>query len=134
MYLLFSFISGVLETGALLVMLPKYGIVAALITALCYQLGNAVPSPLKLSRSITSILSIVGEILCLVSMRVLGCLPIAILASVLSLQSAKSVLNVRYGNIVKRSVRILGFIVGIIIASCFSRACTDPTQTNRLLY
>ena len=49
-FVILNIMSGLLETGAVIFGMRKYGIVFALIAALLYQIGNLTPYPFKFSK------------------------------------------------------------------------------------
>jgi hypothetical protein len=128
-----SFLSGFFETGSLMMGLsPLFtrvttpeaaqvltsAIIRALACALCYQIGNLVPRPLELPKSMVITSGILGAfcftcvLLPLPPVTVLAASLLGTLSVSACIQSARSVMKSGAPKMLKRGARIAGFALG----------------------
>lgn len=118
-FLFLSLISGMMELGGVLYAIKNnFSVLQIVGVGLAYQIGNLVPNPIKLGKK-TTILSALLCILCLgyylfISMNYW----ILVAGFIFSAMAIQSLRTFQKGNIptaIKRTFRILGFILSIFI-------------------
>ncbi|MBQ8798689.1 MAG: hypothetical protein IJZ55_03875 [Lachnospiraceae bacterium] len=133
-----NIISGFLEVGSVVYGMKHFGIYGALIGALCYQLGNLVPSPFTISKRLCNVFMVIAAMGLVVGLHteeaVLFSVPFlaAVLQNIRSSykvninkndRSADDAKNVRFGKEKKRFVRIIGFVFGFLLNSLTGLLC-----------
>ena len=115
-YSLLSLISGFCEIGIVVWGMRAFGIAGALVGALCYQLGNLVPAPVKLSKKICWLLLSISAVFGLAGFFQPVFLYPAVIVFTMVLQNERSILKNKTKNtgskVSKRLFRIIGFACG----------------------
>jgi hypothetical protein len=110
-----SLLSGFFELAPFVTALKSEGILAALIVAMFYQLGNLTPCPLKLSRIAIRTAVLAGTALFAAYLKTnffpLLCVATALLS--MAIQSARSVIKTNASKPLKRLLRVAGFGLGL---------------------
>lgn len=117
MFSFLSLISGFCEIGIVVWGMKVFGVTGALIGALCYQLGNLVPNPIKLSRRICWILLSISAVFGLAGFFQPVFLYPALILFTMVLQNERIILKSKINNTDsnkkwKRVFRIIGFALG----------------------
>lgn len=125
LFVILNIISGLLETGAIIFGMRKYGIIFALVAALFYQIGNLAPDPFTLSKKLKFMFASASTILMIFGFWNPCCVMIAIPFLALSLQSVRAKYKLDDLKAYKRVLRMIGFFLGFgfnaiigIIGSC----------------
>ena len=103
-FVILNIMSGLLETGAVIFGMRKYGIVFALIAALLYQIGNLTPYPFKFSKRAKICLVSISIILMIFGIWNPCCVIVAIPFFALSLQSVRE--KYKLENLGKQLIKI----------------------------
>ena len=111
-FVILNIMSGLLETGAVIFGMRKYGIVFALIAALLYQIGNLTPYPFKFSKRAKICLVSISIILMIFGIWNPCCVIVAIPFFALSLQSVREKYKLENLKSYKRIFRMIGFFLG----------------------
>lgn len=111
-FVILNIMSGLLETGAVIFGMRKYGIVFALIAALLYQIGNLTPYPFKFSKRAKIFLVSISIILMIFGIWNPCCVIVAIPFLALSLQSVREKYKLENLKSYKRIFRMIGFFLG----------------------
>jgi len=110
-----SLLSGFFELAPFVAALNSEGILAALIAAMFYQLGNLTPCPLKLSRTAIRTAALAGTVLFAAYFKT-GFFPLLCAATALlsiAIQSARSMIKTNASKPLKRLLRVVGFGLGL---------------------
>lgn len=117
-YSFLSFISGLYEIGIVVWGMRTFGISGALIGALCYQLGNLVPNPIKISKRMCWILLSISSTFGVAGFFQPVFLYSAVIVFTMVLQNERSILKNKTKNtgskVCKRLFRIIGFACGCV--------------------
>jgi hypothetical protein len=111
-----SLLSGFFEIAPFASALQDKGVLAALVVALCYQMGNLAPCPLKLSGRAIKAVVFIGSFLLAAYFKT-GLFPLLCVATALlstAIQSARSSAKQNASKPVKRLLRIAGFALGLL--------------------
>jgi len=110
-----SLLSGFFELASFVVALNTEGVLAALIAAMFYQLGNLTPCPLKLSRITIRTAALAGTVFFAVYLKIrffpLLCIAVTLLS--LAIQSTRSMIKMNASKPLKRFLRVAGFGLGL---------------------
>ncbi|MCL1836769.1 MAG: hypothetical protein FWG46_04395 [Treponema sp.] len=110
-----SLLSGFFEIAPFIFALRCEGVLPALVVALCYQLGNLTPCPLRLSKTAVRAAAVVGAIF-LAAYSVAGFFPLLCAAVALlsaAIQSARGMAKSNASKPLKRFLRVAGFALGL---------------------
>ena len=114
-FYMLSLLSGFFEIAPFVIALHGKGVMAALTVALCYQLGNLAPCPLRLSLAMTRAAALCGAaflaVYALTGLFPLLCIAVALLS--IALQSARSSEKSAMSKPLKRLLRVAGFGLGL---------------------
>ena len=134
MFSMLNFISGLCEIGTVIWGMKSFGVTGALIGALCYQLGNLVPNPIKLSRNISCLLLTLSAVFGLAGIFQPVFLYPALTLFTMVLQNERSVLKNKTdgtgSKVGKRLFRILGFTFGCVYGSVCFFICLVPVAIS----
>lgn len=111
-FVILNIMSGLLETGAVIFGMRKYGVICALIAALLYQIGNLTPYPFKFSKKTKIFFASTSIILMIFGFWVPCCVMVAIPFLALSLQSVREKYKLENLKFYKRILRMIGFFLG----------------------
>lgn len=130
MFSFLSFISGLYEVGIVVWGMKTFGITGALLGALCYQLGNLVPNPIKLSKRICWILLSASVVFGLAGVFLPFFLYPSVTLFTLVLQNERAALKSKIkstdSKVWKRLFRIIGFACGCVCGIGIFFICQIP--------
>lgn len=117
-FLFFSSISGLVEVGFILFgIYLNLSIEKIILLGLAYQLGNCVPNPIKLNKKGVQAISIIGLVSTIMYKvtDIYTLLFISAMCLAISIQSIRSVQKGKVKTWIKRSFRIIGFILSFTL-------------------
>jgi len=127
MFSALNLISGFLETGAIIFGLRYFGIEAALVSALLYQMGNLTPYPITVAEKLTVRAAIVSCILMVLGLWFPICFVLAVPFLSAAVQSVRAGMKTGSSKMRKRLWRILGFLLGFGITPVLGAVCATVT-------